>query len=268
MFKKTAIVAGLGLALSATAQADYNFEAGAAITGGDVDSIGVSGRYYIGGVDDSKGPYGQAEFLDHASSVGIDYIDGELDGAAGLETEAYSIDGRYVTEGSGWIFEAGYDYTEFDPGNAEIDTFNLGFGKYLTDTTTLTLGYESSDAENAPEIESYRIDLEHMFNWEDSGLKLHASYGFIDLDDDEELSGNDDIDAWEIDAIWYPCKNFGIGAAYSNTEYQGEELEEYGVLGEYFITQSVAVTVAYLEGEIEDTNVETDSFVVGVTARF
>ena len=38
MFKKTAIIAGIGLALSATAQADYNWELGAGLAAGSVDT--------------------------------------------------------------------------------------------------------------------------------------------------------------------------------------------------------------------------------------
>ena len=37
MFKKTAIVAGIGLALSATAQADYRWELGAGYAAGQFD---------------------------------------------------------------------------------------------------------------------------------------------------------------------------------------------------------------------------------------
>ena len=83
MFKKTAIAAGLGLALSATAQADYQWELEAGYTRGnfdyetknpktvdddnDVDIFDVSGTWYLERVDTSKGPLGEAEFLDHAS---------------------------------------------------------------------------------------------------------------------------------------------------------------------------------------------------------
>ena len=96
MFKKTAIVAGIGLALSATAQADYRWEVGAGYANGTVDTetkntgndqnnnndadIGsIDGTYYMETVDTSKGPLGEAAFLDHASNITLGFTDGEVD---------------------------------------------------------------------------------------------------------------------------------------------------------------------------------------------
>ena len=80
MFKKTAIVAGLGLALSAGAQADYRWELGAGYSESSIDTElrtpagnasddvdaevwDVYGTWYMETVDTSKGPLGEAAFL-------------------------------------------------------------------------------------------------------------------------------------------------------------------------------------------------------------
>ena len=97
MFKKTAIIAGIGLALSATAQADYNWQLDAGVARGSVDTEikntpnsnqknsedstigGLGATYFLETVDTSKGPLNEAAFLDHASSVGIRWTTAELD---------------------------------------------------------------------------------------------------------------------------------------------------------------------------------------------
>ena len=101
MFKKTALLTGIGLALSATAHADYRFEVGPRIIGGDFSGIRIDGTAYLKSVDTSKGPLAEAAFQDHASFVNLNYTDGEtdVDGPVDdLESESYGINGRLVTE--------------------------------------------------------------------------------------------------------------------------------------------------------------------------
>jgi hypothetical protein len=280
MFKKTALIAAVGMAISATAQAEYRFEAGAAITGGDVSSLGIGGTYYLDSVDDSKGPLGEAAFMSRASSISLSGSDGETDAddIEDLEVWSVSADARLVFGEGGWIADLGYLYSEPEladgPGNidTDINAGTVGFGKYLFENTTLVASYTYIDIEAETDdgvelfdsdYDAYRLDVDHLFQFGDNGgLKLHAAYGLVDLDD------NDDIDIYELDATWYICRNLGIGAAIRNTEQDGQEIEEYGVSGEYFINEQVAFSVSYFEGEFDDTNFETDSFMVGITARF
>ena len=91
MFKKTALVAGIALAMSATAQAEYQWELGAAYATGefdigdqnpDNDVISGYGSYFINAVDDTKGPLAEAAFLDRASSISILARNANIDGDA------------------------------------------------------------------------------------------------------------------------------------------------------------------------------------------
>lgn len=271
MFKKTALIAGIALATSTAAQADYRFEVDTALSGGDVESIALGGTAFLQPVDDSEGPFAEAAFIDHATSLSLFALDGEIDADGAMddfELEAYAVDVRYVTKKTGsWIVDLGYERSE--PGNAEIDTFSIGAGKYLTDTTTLVFTYSNSDADVGGDLDSYRLDLDHLFLFgEGGGLKLHGAYGVTDVDDDEEFGDDDDIDVYELDATWYPCRNLGIGAGYRNTDDDGAEFEEYFAAADYFITKDVSVGVAYTEGEFEDSDVETDSWVFTARARF
>ena len=126
MFKKTALVAGIGLAMSVAAQADYRWEVGGDYTYGQIsadvknndfsnrsddidENIGrLYGTWYMENVDTSKGPLAEAAFLDHASNITIFGEDGEVDLSSldrdlnDEDGQSYGIDSRYVAEGPGW----------------------------------------------------------------------------------------------------------------------------------------------------------------------
>ena len=92
MFKKTALVAGIGLALSVTAQADYQWELGGGYQYSETDidtrfedgtvetnAGALNGSWYLENVDTSKGPLSEAAFLDHASDITLSGTYGEAD---------------------------------------------------------------------------------------------------------------------------------------------------------------------------------------------
>ena len=128
MFKKTAIIAGLGLAVSAAAQAQqeavvtgdklvdtYRWEIDADYTHGEFsgnfddtefDAFGISGSYFLDDVDTTKGPRSEAAFLDHASDVSLFYTYAEVDdNGIDVDGDEYGVSGRYVTDSAGWIMQ-------------------------------------------------------------------------------------------------------------------------------------------------------------------
>ena len=254
MFKKTAVIAGISVALSATAQADYRWEAGVDLSGHDNDSISVDGTFYLNPVDTSKGPYAEAAFLDHSSFVTANYTDGEADGDIinDLEYKNYGIEGRYVSNDAGWILDLGYKRSEPDnpfaniigPDNFEIDQFSVGGGKYLTDATTLVFTYIYAEGDEDRDFDRYTLDLEHLFQWSWGGVKVDATYGLVDLDE------GDDIDIYQLGATYYLNNSLGFGASYLNTEENSLELEQYSVFAEWFINEQVAATIEYQDAEL------------------
>jgi len=299
MFKKTALVAGIGLALSVTAQADYRWELGGDYTMGqtdteiknrdtgtsrsdDVDSdVGkLSGTWYMENVDTSKGPLSEAAFLDHASNITVFASDGEvqlsqigddnqLDDEDG---QRYGIESRYVAEGpgwklSGWLLDLGFN--RFEPGDQEIDNFNVGIGNYITPNTTLVANYGNTSLNNGGDSDSYGLDLEHMWLMSNGGFKARAGYGV------NTVKGADDIDTYQIGGTWYFTNNIGIGADYLSTGNDGYEVQGWQVSSEWFITESFAVNLAYSQLDPDDIDVdnftvesETDSIKLGAKLRF
>jgi hypothetical protein len=268
MFKKTAIVAGLGLALSATAHADYRWEFGAGYAAGeidyetknpktidddnDTDIFSVSGTWYMETVDTSKGPLGEAAFLDHASSISLGFADGEIDidAADDEDGQIYSFDSRYVAEGpgwklSGWLVDIGYQ--RFEPDEEEVDTWSLGIGKYIFQNTTLVLGYDNVNINNGGDADRWGVELEHFFPFSGSGgLKARASGGKT------VVSDVDDPTTWGVGGTWYIGNNWGIGADYRKDDIDGFEVDSYALNVEWFITESFAVELFYEDTQPDD----------------
>lgn len=282
MFKKTALIAGLGLALSATAQADYRWQIDGTAgrtnidvgrDDGDVDQFGLGGTFYISEVDTSKGPLGEAAFLDHSSYVSAGYVYTDLDDIIeDLDGDTYGIDGRYVLplDSIPLIFEA--SWTRQTPDFSDIDEYSFGFGAYVTDNTTVVLTYRTTDIDESNEIDpgdidAYEIAVEHLWELSSGAIKLNGQYGLIDVDE-TDINDGDDIDSWNIGGTWYVNNNLGFGVNYSRFDNFGFEEDTYGIGAEWFVTDTIGLSLDYAHSEVDDTDVESDAVLLGAEVRF
>lgn len=274
MFKKTALIAGIGLALSATAQADFNWQVDAGYARGsydfdfrnipgvgnsgdsvDADIFNLGGTYFLETVDTSKGPLGEAAFLDHASSISLGFTDGEVDISGGDDEDGqtYNVDMRYVAEGPGWklsgvIAEVSYERAE--PGDREINTWGVGVGYYITQNTTAILNWENTNINNGPDADSWSLDVEHFFAFGNGGLMARANGGKT------VVSDFDDPTTWGLGATWYLNNNWGIGVDYQQEDDNGFEVQGVRANVEWFITENFAVDLSYSDIEPDDINVQ------------
>lgn len=284
MFKKTAITAGIILATSAAAQAQqdpvvtgdslvdtYRWEIDAGYTAGefsgnfddtDFDAYNIAGSFFLDDVDTTKGPRSEAAFLDHASDVSLFYTYAEIDdNGIDVDGDTYGVSGRYVTSASSWIVEGSYARSE--PLDAEIDTYTIGLGKYITDNTTLVATYWNADVEDGGDTDGYAVGVEHFWHLNsDSGIKLEGNYGFVNVDD------ADDIDIYNVTGTWYVTKDLGFGATYGNFDSGAGEADRYAAFAEWFITRGIAANLSYVHDEVDDTDFETDAITLGATIRF
>ena len=300
MFKKTAIVAGIALAVSAAAQADYQWELGAAYGTGefdigdqnpDNDVLSGYGTYFIDAVDDTKGPLAEAAFLDRASSISIYAINANIDGddINDLGRKDYGLEIHAVSSDAGWITEFGYSREENDtlrtsvsggnrpivPANRPLDTididrFTVGFGKYLTDRTTLVASYTYSDVDEAGDFDTYRLDLEHLFTFSFGDIKAEASYGLVDISvDDTLLEDADDIDIYLVGATYYfgSNKNWGVGVNYGEEDFGGDSWKRVAANVSWFITDQWEVALDYSDGEFDDLD-DVESKLATLSARY
>jgi hypothetical protein len=282
MFKKTAIIAGIGLAITSTAQAQqveeavvtgnklidtYRWEINAGYAAGeysgdfpdtDFDAFDISGSYYLNNVDTTKGPRSEAAFLDHASDVSLEYTYAEIDdNGIDVDGDTYGISGRYVTNQAGWIFAAGYERSE--PVNAEIDTGTLSVGKYITDNTSLIVSYAKADADKGGDTDIFSLGLEHFWalGSNDGGIKLEGNAGT-----------GDDIDIYNLTGTWYVNQSLGFGASYGKFDAGIDESDRYGIHTEWFITRHIAANLSYVHEELDKADFETDEFRIGARVRF
>lgn len=288
MFKKTAIVAGVALAVSAAAQAeDYRWEIEADYSHGEYeidgfddtefDAFSVDGSFYLDSVNTNGSPLSEAAFLDQASDISVAYSYAEIDdNGIDVDGDDYGISGRYVTDGAGWIFDG--SYTRLEPLDGEIDVWTLGFGKYLTDNTTLVLTYWNGDADEGGDTDGGAIGLKHFFRTADAaGFLVEANYGLINVDD------ADDVDIYNLSGTWFPNQNWGIGASYGRYDGfdglidaggSGLEVDQYSLFAEWFVTPSIGLNLAYTYGEtddiplIGDTDIESNAITLGGRLRF
>ena len=251
MFKKTVLVAGMSLAVTAAAQAQqepqetivtgdtlvvdtYRWEIGGAYNYSeldvgpfDIDKWGVDlyGTYFLDDVNTNKGPRSEAAFLDHASSVSLFGGYAELDDVDELEenlggididdddSETYGIGGRYVTKQTGsWIIEG--DWRRTKPAHLEIDTYTIGIGKYITDNTSLIITYADADLDEGGDTDGWSAGLEHFWRLSSGGIKLEGNAGYVNVDD------GDDIDIYNLAGTWYVTDNLGFGARYGKIRWR------------------------------------------------
>ena len=298
MFKKTAIVAGIGLALSAGAQAleeamvtgdkfidTYRWEIDgfAARTNidpgpddGDVDKYGIGGTFFFHDVDTTKGPRSEAAFLDHASNVSIGYVYTDADDIVeDLDGDEYGISGRYVLglDSIPLIFEGAW--SRQTPDFSDIDFYTLGFGAYLTDTTTVVLSYSTSDVDETNDIDPGDVDrwevrAKHMWVFDDQGgVEVEGFYGILDVDCDD----CDDPDAYGIEGTWYVNNDLGFGIGLGKEETFGIDSDIYSASAEWFVTPQIGLSLAYeyketdaVRNQKDDT--EFNTVLLGARFRF
>ena len=273
MFKKTVIAAGLGLAISSAAQAEYQFEIGAISGTGDIeianvkadqDFIGLSGAYYLQPVDTTKGPLSEAAFLDRSSSIQFAATTGEIDidGGDDADVDTYLVSSRLVQKESGWLIDLGYQLDKIDGSgfdDEDIDTYTIGAGKYILENTAVILSYSNIDSDDA-----YQLDLEHMWLLEQGGIKLDAEVGRV-VDAGFQ---SDDLDFWGLSSTYYVNDRLGFGADYGQEESGASELDSWSLFAEWFVTEQVALSLAYAEQEDNDIDFESDAVMFTADVRF
>src|SRR5262245_54044412 len=109
----------------------------------DLDSWSVDGTYYVNPIDDARGPYALASFLNPTTRVSAATT--RIDTGAVYDPTEYTLVGAYVLPGERWYVGANYAKTD----RTELPAFNVTrwdakdygalAGRYLGANTTLEL---------------------------------------------------------------------------------------------------------------------------------
>jgi len=131
----------------------------------DTDGSALSASHYFAPVDDSRGPYELAAFLDPASRISasvshqkqtahfVVFPGGPVTDISAT-TDDYTVGGRYVLRASKWYAGGDYTTSDVDPSpafgnNTRVDAkaYHVLAGKYLGPNTSLDLGMSRTEGD-------------------------------------------------------------------------------------------------------------------------
>lgn len=283
--KKTALSLAVACAVgvSAAAMADeYQYElsigydrlkqTGSAGYKGDTWSL--SGTYYLDSIDDSAGPLAEAAFLNKASFLNAHY--GYL--AKDFDGDAFGVGGEYVTNEHGIILGASYDWADdvrLDSitGSADVDSYRLTIGQYLTDTTTVRLSYQNDDIDASNSLFDYEVDtvglnVRHLTGDLGNGLHLALEGDLERIQRDIRYGSKYRNTLMGVGADLYLNQNFSVGAGYhyitGDDEFDGDGFE---VRARYHLNPQFFVAAKYGHEE-PDELARTKVWGVELATRF
>ncbi len=269
---KKLLFAAAVTAISTTAVAgDYRFQVDADYLNAevtkniDLNTYILGGTFYLAPVDDSHGPKAEAAFLEKASDVHLGWgrtnleIDGSIFGPKVDEDgDIWALGGRYVTD-SGIILALDYAATEID--HVDIDIYGVNIGYYLSDTSSLTLGFTRSEVDDLNSKDDiWSANYKQLFN---NKFGLEAGIDYTDPKYGEKAYGI----TGALD--YYINDNFSIGGVlgYISSDDDYAEAGVYGINAEYFFNSNIALNAGYTV-TAPDKGDDNKVWSIGLVGRF
>ena len=272
----------------------------------DMDELGVFGSWYFAGLSDDIGPRARAAFVDRASSVGVGYSHLEqtislfrsnddpsfpvppIDSVFDTDGDSLAVQIRYVDRDSGWFGNAGLlesNNMPFGPNGSIDDSsdatgWNLGVGKYLFETTALSLDVSEVDGDGGLDTSVYALTFIHLGNFgERWQYAIDVAYSRLDLD------RSVDLDNWGATFALYPTRDFEFGINVEDVSADGRtfvDLDTTAIEGfaSWFVTPNVQLSARYrvddvsffpdvtIGGAPTVSDADQDSFGISATVRF
>ncbi len=226
----------------------------------DTDSLSVMGSWYFTGLSDDKGPRARAVLVDRASSLSLGYSRtewsnslvltssdpafplGPLDLTVDSDIDTFSADFRYVDRDSGWFGSAGLLAANADMGafvseSINDDGWSLGVGKYLADTTTLSLSFSDVSTTSA-----VGLSLEHLgdlgASWQ---YAVDLGYSYVDV------GGGFDLRTLGAAISLYPTRDFEFGLAVEDVsgDFPGADGQTVEGFASWYVKPNVRLSARY-----------------------
>lgn len=262
----------------------------------DTDELSVFGRWYFNGLSDDKGPRARAAFVDRASSLSVAYSHSDFtssalftsndpsspfppfDSSFESDQDSFVADLRYVDRDSGWFGDVGLLTSDFN--SVDATGWNLGVGKYLFETTTLSLNVGQVDVSGGDST-AVVVAFSHLDdlgkNWQ---YAVDLGYSSVDG------VGSRERDTWNAAIALYPTRDFEFGVALE--EVSGNSLAlntdrgKTGVEGfaSWFVTPNVQISARYRVDDVDFSDnivlpntstisdTDQDSFAISAAIRF
>jgi hypothetical protein len=249
-YASTAVVDGSGFLSAGTVNANSE---------SDTDTFRLFGTWYFAGLSDDNGPRARAAFVDRASAVTALYSRQEesssfssmssvleipsAQGTSDASSDVYAVRGRWVGRTSGWFGEASIAEVDSSSGN-EPSTWSLGVGKYLFDTTALSVSAGNIDQGFGFDADVYALGFTHLGSvgqsWQ---YAFELGYEFQSFDSDFV----DDANNWNTAIALYPTRDVEFGIAYANTERSFDVQSDSSIEGyaSWFVTPTIKLGARY-----------------------
>ena len=268
----------------------------------DTDDFSVFGSWYFAGLSDNKGPRARAAFVDRASSLVAGYRRSEqtwslfrnsddptfpfsdLDSTLDSSGDSFAADIRYVDRASGWFGTAGLIDSDTRPRGIVDNSigatgWSLGIGKYIYETTALSLTVSDIDSDVALFGTAVAANFSHLGN-----LGERWQYA-VDLDySHRNTDRGADLDTVGATLAFYPTRDieFGISIVDEFSDRAGLidlDTTSFQGFASWFVTPNVQLSARYrvddgdyipdvIRNEPTARDSDQDSFGISATVRF
>ncbi len=260
------------------------------------------GTYFLSEVSNSEGPIREYAFLGKASSISVGYVANNSRTTSSIpstfarqksDTDTYDLSSRFILGERSWIVETGFTRFNGTFGAAPVplsetnaDIFRLAFGKYLTDTTTLTIAYSETEQETISNLlrpanqqitteterQEYVVNGRHLMKFKDHHVLIEGLLRRSRFNTVSALNG-DWIGAYSIGSTFYLNTKIGIGFGASGIFEDPVNVTDsvsYEFSVDWFFMPSVAAKLGYRVTdfeEIEFQQIDANELFISLTAR-
>ncbi len=135
-----------------------------------------------------------------------------IDSTFELDGDLFAVDFRYVDRDSGWFGNAGLLTSNFTLGvfiddSVDANGWNLGVGKYLFETTTLSLDVGQTDILES-DATVVAVSFSHLGDLGER-WQYAVDLGYSRLDSDLKF----DTDTWAASIALYPTRDLEFGVS-------------------------------------------------------
>lgn len=278
MFKKlaltTALIASFGTAHAYQAEINANYE-NTSFDGDseDLDTFGISGKYYLNGVNTKNSPLAEAAFLSKASSIGLGYANSSIDeDGADLEIDTVGLNGEFFIPNSQFYVSGSLNRSEVtvesEFGKASDD--NVGYaleaGYLPVDGLLIAAGVAKENLDPMYVSKNGFIDTFSNISAvaDDTAVTLRAKYvtqignHFTNF---EGATYFGDETAYRLGADLYIDPTLSVGVSFMDTTFDDFDTV-WAVRAQKFFTPAIAVGLDYTTTE------DADSYGINGTFRF
>ena len=270
----TALIASFGTAHAYQAEINANYE-NTSFDGDseDLDTFGISGKYYLNGVNTKNSPLAEAAFLSKASNIGLGYANSSIDeDGADLEIDTVGLNGEFFIPNSQFYVSGSLNRSEVtvesEFGNASDD--NVGYaleaGYLPVDGLLIAAGVAKENLDPMYVSKNGFIDTFSNISAvaDDTAVTLRAKYvtqignHFTNF---EGATYFGDETAYRLGADLYIDPTLSVGVSFMDTTFDDFDTV-WAVRAQKFFTPAIAVGLDYTTTE------DADSYGINGTFRF